>query len=142
MSNSAGLKSGEPGTLNDFSIGIKYRGTGSNPTGNFSSIVRSQAGGALRVYQIKGGTITSLIVNGNKATLRGRASIYDITNGSLLVDANATFEASITDAGELGMSDSIAITIRDTANALWFSSNWNSVKTGEQLLGGGDIKVR
>jgi hypothetical protein len=142
MSNSAGLKSGEAGTLNDFSIGIQYRGNGSNPTGDFSSIVRSRVSGALRVYQIKGSRITSLVVSGNKATIRGNASIYDITNGSFLVDANATFEVSITDAGEFGMSDSLAITVRDSANALWFSSNWNGVKTGEQLLGGGDIKVR
>ena len=31
-------------------------------------------------------------VSGNRATYKGRASIYDITNGSLLSDAAATFE--------------------------------------------------
>src|SRR5947207_3052851 len=52
MQNSAGLRSGETGTLNDFSFGIKYNGNGSNPTGNFSTLVRSRVGGAVRVYKI------------------------------------------------------------------------------------------
>jgi hypothetical protein len=142
MSNSAGLKPGEAGTLNDFSFGVKYKGSGSNPTGNFTTIMRSRVSGVLRVYQIKASRITSLTVNGNKATLQGIASIYDVTNGSTLLDANATFEASISDLGEAGDTDSIAISIRNSASTLWFSSNWNGVKTVEQLLAGGDIKVR
>ena len=139
MSNSAGQKPGEAGTLNDFSFGVKYSGSGSNPTGNFSTIVRSRVSGVLRVYHIKASRISSLTVNGNRATLQGVASIYDITNGSTLLDAYATFEVSVTD---LGGTDSIAISIRNSASALWFSSNWNGVNTMEQLLSGGDIKVR
>jgi hypothetical protein len=141
MSNSTGLKPGEAGTFNDFSFGIKYRGTGSNPTGNFNTLVRSRVSGVLRVYYIKSSRISSLAVNGNQATLQGVASIYDITNGSTLLDANATFEASITDLGDDGTTDSIAISIRNSASALWFSSNWNGVNTIEQLLGGGDVKI-
>jgi hypothetical protein len=142
MSNSAGQKPGEAGTLNNFSFGVTYSGNGSNPTGNFSTIVRSRVSGVLRVYQIKASQISSLIVNGNKATLQGVASIYDVTNGSTLLDAYATFETSITDLGASGGTDSIAISIRNSASALWFSSNWNGVKSVEQLLGGGEIKVR
>jgi len=96
--------------------------------------------GLLRVYHVKGSVITSLVLNGNKVTLKGTATIYDITNGSSLA-GNATFEVSITDNGEPGSSDTIAITIRDSANALWFSSNWNGLKTAEQLLAGGNIRV-
>ena len=142
MSNSAGLKPGEAGTLNDFSFGVRYSGTGSSPTGNFSTIVRSRLSGTLRVYQIKKNTLTSLVVSGNKATLRGTASIYDITNGSSLVDAYATFEPLSLIREASGATDSIAITIRDRTNALWFSSNWNGVKTMEQPLGSGEIKVK
>jgi len=90
-------------------------------------------------YHIKASRISSLTVNGNRATLQGVASIYDITNGSTLLDAYATFEVSVTD---LGGTDSIAISIRNSTSALWFSSNWNGVNTMEQLLSGGDIKVR
>jgi hypothetical protein len=104
-------------------------------------MVRSQVAGILRVYLIKGSTITSVVVNGNKATLRGPATIYDVTNGSSVVDGNATFEVSITDAGEPGSGDTIAITIRDSTTGLWYSSNWNGVMTVEQTLVGGNIKV-
>jgi len=141
MTNSAGLKSGQAGSANNFSFGVKYSGTGSSPLGNFNALVRSRVSGVVRAYQFKGSRITSLVVSGNKATLRGTGSIYDITNGSSLVDGNATFEVSITDNGEPGSSDTIAITIRDFASALWFSSNWNGVKTAEQTLGGGNIRV-
>jgi len=141
MSNSSGLKAGEVGSSNNFSFSVKYNGLGSSPTGNFNTIVRSRVSGLLRVYQVKGSMITSLVLNGNKATLKGTATIYDITNGSSLA-GNATFEVSITDNGESGSSDTIAITIRDSASALWFSSNWNGLKTEEQLLEGGNIRIR
>ena len=88
---------------------------------------------------MKGGTITSLVVSGNKATVKGTASIYDITSGSMLVDGSATYEVSLTDNGEPGSSDTI--TIRDGAGAVWFSSNWNGAKTVEQPLGGGNNVV-
>ena len=90
---------------------------------------------------MKGGTITSLVVSGNKATIKGTASIYDITIGSMLADGSATYEVSLTDNGEPGSSDTIAITIRDGAGAVWFSSNWNGAKTVEQPLGGGNNVV-
>jgi hypothetical protein len=85
--------------------------------------------------------ITSLVVSGNKATLKAKGSIYDITNGSTLVDGNAAFEVSITDNGEPGSSDTIAITIRNSANALWFSSYWNGTKTVEQTLAVGNVRI-
>jgi hypothetical protein len=140
MSNSSGLKAGEVGSSNDFSFSVKYNGQGSNPTGSFNTIVRTRVSGLLRVYQVKGSVITSLVLNGNKATLKGTAAIYDITNGSSLA-GTATFEVSITDNGEPGSSDTIATTIRDSANALWFSSNWNGLRTTEQLLARGNIRV-
>ena len=90
---------------------------------------------------MKGGTITSLVVSGNKATIKGTASIYDITIGSMLADGSATYEVSLTDNGDPGSSDTIAITVRDATGALWFSSNWNGAKTVEQPLGGGNNVV-
>lgn len=141
LSNSAGLRPGEVGTANNFSFGVRYKGNGSSPTGSFNTLVLSRVSGIVHVYQVKGSTITSLVVNGNKATVKGTASIYDVTNGSTLVASSATFEISITDNGEPGSSDTIAITIRDSTNAVWFSSNWNGVKTVEQMLGAGNIWV-
>jgi hypothetical protein len=143
MSNSSGLKLGDVGSNNNFGFGISYTGSGANPTGTFNALVRSTANNVLGVYQIKGTTITSLVVNGKTATIRGNASIYDITNGSVLVDGAATFEVTITDNGEPGSTDTSGITIRNGSGALWFSSNWDFVnlRSVEQLLGAGNIKL-
>jgi hypothetical protein len=48
----------------------------------------------------------------------------------------------MSDAGEPGKSDSIAITVWNGTGALWFSSNWNGTKTAEQIIGGGNLVVR
>jgi len=141
MSNSSGLKPGDVGSTNNFGFGITYTGSGSSPVGNFNTLVRSTANNVLGVYQVKGTTITSLVVTGKKATIRGNVSIFDITNGSVLVDGSATFEALISDNGEPGTADTIAITIRNGAGALWFSSNWGISASVEQLLGAGNIKL-
>jgi hypothetical protein len=47
----------------------------------------------------------------------------------------------MTDAGEPGSSDKIAITVWNKAGGLWFASHWNGSKTIEQLLSGGNLKV-
>jgi hypothetical protein len=141
MSNSSGLKPGDVGSNNDFGFGISYTGTGLNPVGNFNTLVRSTANNVRSVYQIKGTTITSLVVVGKKATIRGNVSINDITNGSVLVDGAATFEVSISDNGEPGTNDTIAVTIRNSGGAVWFSSNWVAGASVEQVIGGGNIKL-
>jgi hypothetical protein len=143
MSNSSGLKPGDVGSNNNFGFGITYTGAGSSPVGNFNTLVRSTANNVLGVYQVKGTTITSLVVTGKKATIRGNVSIFDITNGSVLVDGAATFEVLISDNGEPGTTDTIAVTIRNSAGTLWFCSNWDLVNLRgvEQLLGAGNIKL-
>jgi hypothetical protein len=135
LSSSAGLKAGDPLSRNDVGFAVSYKGSGSNPAGYFNTLVRSNG-----VYQIKG-TVTSLTVGSNTAKLSGTASIYNVTNGSTLVDGRARFEASITDAGEAG-GDKIAVTVRDGTGAVWFSSNWNGNATVEQLLAVGSVTVR
>ncbi len=133
MLTSGGLKPGTPGSLNTFGFGVKYSGAGSKPSGHFHTMIRS--GGA--VYAIKGTTFTSVAVSGNRATLRGVANIYTVTTGSTLLDTAATFEVTLTDNGEPGTADSIAITIRNSAGLVWFSSNL----AGEQTLTAGNVKL-
>ena len=94
--------------------------------GYFNTLIRSTANNVLGVYQVKGTTITSLVVTGKKATIRGNVSIFDVTTGSVLVDGSATFEVLISDNGEPGTADTIAVTIRNGAGTLWFCSNWAS----------------
>jgi hypothetical protein len=59
------------------------------------------------------------------------------------VDGAATFEVLISDNGEPGTTDTMAVTIRNSAGAVWFCSNWDTVnlKGVEQLLGAGNIKL-
>ena len=75
------------------------------------------------------------------ANFNAKANIQDITNPAspISIDGNATLQVSITDRGEPGSSDTIGITLYDKSNTLWLSSNWNGVKTLEQLIGGGNL---
>ena len=123
---------------------MKYNRSGTNLQGNINTIVRN----AGRVYQIKGNSMTSLAVQpttaGGAATFNGKASIQDITNplAPLSVDGNATLQVKMTDLGEPGSADSIAITVWNKTGGLWFASNWIGTQTVQQVLAGGNIRVR
>jgi hypothetical protein len=102
----------------------------------------------LHVYQIKGNAMTSLSVKGSTvstpgtAVFNGKASIQDITTSTVLsVGGNATLQVTMTDMGEPGKSDRIAITVWDNSGGLWFANNWDGTKTVEQKLDGGNLKV-
>jgi hypothetical protein len=136
------------GSKNNFGFNLKYNKGGTNLQGNLNTIVRSENG---KVYQVKGNVMTSLSVDIKKtlahpyptAVFNGKASIQDITDplAPLPVDGNATLQVSMTDAGEPGSSDKIAITVWNKAGGLWFASHWNGSRTMEQLLSGGNLKV-
>ncbi len=143
LSNSAGLKAGDPGTKSNFGFHVKK--SGNKFEGRINVIVRrSESEGGHHVYQITGSIITSLVVQGSKATFNGNVIIRDITNplNPTSVDSNGTVQVTLTDNGEPGSSDMIGITVRNNSNALWFSSNWDGNKTVEQKLGGGNLVVR
>ena len=78
-----------------------------------------------------------------KGTFNGKASIQDITNPLLPVsiDGNATLQVTMTDAGEPGSSDTIALTVWNKNGGVWFSSKWDGTKTVEQTIGGGNLVV-
>src|SRR5947207_14251869 len=77
------------------------------------------------------------------ALYTGKANVQDITNPlvPLPVDGNATFHLKITDMGDPGSSDKIAITVWNKSGGLWFASSWDGTKPVEQLLNGGNLKV-
>ena len=77
------------------------------------------------------------------ATFNGKANIQDITNplAPISIDGNATLQVTMTDNGEPGGSDTIAITVWNKSGGLWFSSKWDGTKTVEQLIGGGNLVV-
>ena len=51
-----------------------------------------------------------------------------------------SLQMSMTDKGEPGKDDTIAVTLWN-GSTLVFSSNWNGAKTVEQILGGGNLVV-
>jgi hypothetical protein len=148
---SSGLYPGEAGKKTNFGFNVKYNKSNTNLQGNINVIIRN--GG--RVYQIKGNSMTSLVVNPAYcagatqtspcyAIYNGKASIQDITNplAPIAIDGNATLQVTLTDKGEPSVLDSIAITVWNKSGGMWFSSQWDGVKSVEQLIAGGNLVVR
>ena len=147
MQSSAGLYAGQPGTKNNFGFNVKYNKSGTNLQGNINAIVRNNG----RVYQVKGNSMTSLSAvpatgtsTMGTAVFNGKASIQDITDplNPISIDGNATLQVTMHDYGSPGNTDTIAVTVWNKAGGLWFSSNWDGIKTQEQTLGGGNLSVK
>ena len=123
---------------------MKYGNNARSLKGRVNVIVRS--GG--RVSQIKGNVMLSMAVNNSNpfakaAIFTGKATITDITNPYLPMSlgGNNTFQMELTDRGEPGNADSIAITVWGNDGGLLFSSNWSGTRSAEQSLGGGNLIV-
>ena len=58
------------------------------------------------------------------------------------VKGNALLQVTMTDKGEPGKDDTIAIQLSNTNGSLLLSSKWSGTKTVEQILGGGNLVVR
>src|SRR5439155_2204016 len=114
------------------SLGVQY--CQADASGN---IIATSCGAAPVPPCITNATPTCPIV----ANFNAKANIQDITNPAspISIDGNAALQVSMTDRGEPGSSDSIAITLYDKNNALWLSSYWNGTKTLEWRLGGGNL---
>ncbi|MBA3335394.1 MAG: tandem-95 repeat protein, partial [Acidobacteria bacterium] len=154
LTSSGGQRAGDAGTKNNFGFNIKNDRNG--PKGNINVIVRRmESDGILHAYQIKGNAMTSLVskfatsTTPGTATFNGKANIQDITFANdpvnprvISVDGGASLQVVMTDRGEPGSSDSIAVTLWDKNGGLWFASKWDGVKTVEQTLGGGNLQVR
>jgi hypothetical protein len=112
--------------------------------GRINTLVRrTEADGRVHTYQIKGNVMTALTVQGNKASFTGKASNQDITHPDQVipVDGNAALRVHMTDNGETGSSDQLAITIFNKSGGVWFASAWDGVRPHEQTLAGGNIRV-
>ncbi|OLD80161.1 MAG: hypothetical protein AUI33_02040, partial [Ignavibacteria bacterium 13_1_40CM_2_61_4] len=60
----------------------------------------------------------------------------------ITLDGNATLQVGITDGGEPGTNDSLAVMVWDKSGAVWYSSKWTGTLTAKQVLGGGNLQVR
>jgi hypothetical protein len=161
--NAAGRYAPDAGLKTNFGFNVKYNKSGTNLQGNVNVIFRR--GG--RTYQIKSNQLTSLGVQYCKststgqactatpsapcatdatatcpimATFQGKANLNDVTvsGAPVSLGGNLSLQMSLTDKGEPGSSDSMAISVYD-GSALLFSSQWDGTKTVEKILNGGNI---
>ncbi len=130
-----------------FGFNVKYNKSGKNLKGNMNFLIRSKKDGEVHTYQIKANAMTSLGVNttdpnSQTAVFVSKANGNDITNPKDLVSlgGNLTLQINMTDKGEPGINDQIAISLYD-GSTLLYSSNWTGSKTDELVLGGGNLIV-
>jgi hypothetical protein len=150
LESAAGAIAGDDVSRMNVGFNVKPNKSRSNFQGRLNAIVR-RAG---RVYQIKSTAIWSLTVNPASceaateaapcaAVFTGKAVITDVTDAAapLPVDGGATLQVTMTDRGEPGRSDTIAVTVWNRSGGLWFASRWDGVRTLEQALDGGNLIV-
>jgi hypothetical protein len=152
-STTAGVYAGDANSKANFGFTVKYNKKKTTVQGQFNMIVRKTLqGGSVKVYQIKGNNLTSLTANGPAnpgvltpatATFFGKASINDVTDPNMPVAVSGanTIRVDVTDRGEPGSADDIAVLVNDKNGGLSFSSDWNGTKTVEEVLTGGNIVV-
>lgn len=161
---SAGTYAADARRKTNFGFNVKYNKSGTNLQGNVNVIVRKGA----KLYQFKSNALTSLGVqyckvdgSGNlvgcalaptspcttnasptcpiTATFQGKANLNDVTGATpVSLGGNLTLQMALTDRGEPGSADSLAITVNN-GNVLLFSSEWNGTKTVEKILIGGNL---
>jgi len=73
------------------------------------------------------------------ATFQGKANMNDVTLPTAVsMGGNLTLQMQLTDRGEPGSFDTMAITVSDGSNML-FSSKWDGTRTVEKTLDGGNL---
>jgi hypothetical protein len=162
--NTAGSYAGDQERKTNFGFNVKYNKSGTNLQGNVNIIVRKGA----KVYQFKSNSLTSLGVqycradaSGNvancaaaptapcttngtatcpiTASFQGKANLNDVTQPTAVsLGGNLTLQMAMTDRGEPGSTDTLAISVYQ-GSTLLFSSEWNGTKTIERVLAGGNL---
>jgi hypothetical protein len=145
--NTAGTYAGDPGLRTNFGFNVKYNKKGTNLQGNMNFIFRRTVSDVIRTYQIKSNSMTSLgvdITNPSTpvAVFVSKANLKDITDplNPISLGGNLTLQVNMTDNGEPGHNDKIAISLWE-GSVLLYSSNWTGTSTAEILLGGGNLVV-
>jgi autotransporter-associated beta strand protein len=149
LERSSGLKKADAASRNNFGFDVRYNRSRTQLQGHFNTILRRAEADGLHVYQIKANAMTSLSATPatttapGRATFNGKASIQDITDpfAPIAVDGNANILVAMSDSGEPGTNDAIAITVWNKTGGLWYASNWDGIRTQEQVLAGGNIRI-
>ena len=145
---SAGTYAGTTGAKTNFGLNVKNNKSGNNLQGNLNVIIRQLTGGVWRTYQIKSNATDSLVEttptpSTGTASWTGKANLTDISDplNPISLGGALTFQITLTDNGEPGNNDKIGFQLMN-GSTLLYSSDWNGVKTIEQVLGGGNLQVR
>jgi hypothetical protein len=145
--SSAGSYASDPGLKTNFGFNVGYNKTGKNIHGNMNIIFRRSVGGIVHTYQIKANAMNSLGVNianpaAQAAVFVSKANLTDITNplAPQSLGGNLTLQVNLTDKGEPGASDQIAISLYN-GSTLMYSSKWTGTQTAELLLSGGNLVI-
>lgn len=87
--------------------------------------------------------MSSLNIDGKQANFEGKANIQDVTDPENIISVagNGSLMVDMTDNGDEGENDLLAITLYDMDGSLWYSSAWDDTQTIVQAIGGGNIKV-
>ena len=148
MQSSAGVYQAAQGTKTNFGFDVKYNKAFTNLQGHVNIIYRAGS----KIYQIKSTSLTSLGISTPNATLPvsstnpatavfvSKANLTDVTNSTspISLGGGLSLQILLTDKGEPGSQDKIAITLM-SGPQLWYSSNWTGTQTIEQLLSGGNL---
>lgn len=140
---SAGLLAGDAGQRTDIAYSVL-----STKSGAKGSVVmrvrRMESDGILHTYQIKSNAILTVTTNPvtGAAVFEAKAAIQDITftGRPISIDGNALLRITVID-GRSGATDRMGATLWRKDGGLYFSSLWDGVRTLEDELDGGDIKV-
>jgi len=168
--NTAGTYSGDANRKTNFGFNVKYNKTGTNLQGNINIIDRkgskvyqfkgnsltslgvqywdtSLNSGAGGWAQQPGGACANNFNASAQcpitATFQGKANLNDVTLPTAVsLLGNLTLQMALTDKGEPGAFDTMAITISNgSTGALLFSSMWNGTQTVQKALDGGNLVI-
>jgi hypothetical protein len=148
--NTAGTYAPDRDRKTNFGFNVKYNKSGTNLQGNVNIIFRR----GTQVYQIKSNALSSLGVKYSTAqgcstnatptcpitaTFQGKSNLADVTGATpVSLGGNLVLQMALTDKGEPGSADTLAISLYDGSKLL-FSSQWDGTRTVEQLLKGGNL---
>jgi len=142
---SSGVYASTAGQKANFGFHVKFNKKGTSLQGGMNIIFRRQVGVETQLFQIKTNSMSSLGVNildpnAKTGVFTSKANLKNLTTGESL-GGNLQLQVKITDRGEPGVNDDIAITLWD-GNILLYSSKWTSLNTSPLLLSGGNLVVQ
>jgi hypothetical protein len=142
---SSGVYASTSGQKTNFGFHVKFNKKGNSLQGGMNIIFRRQVGVETQLFQIKTNSMSSLGVNisdpkAKTGVFTSKANLKNLTTGESL-GGNLQLQVKITDRGEPGANDDIAITLWD-GKILLYSSNWTGLNTAPLLLSGGNLVVQ